>query len=304
MRYSQLRKLIREPLVHFLLIGAGLFLLFGWRGNPASLPGGQSGPPTTKIIVSQGDIDQMIALFGKTWQRQPTEEEIKGLIDEFVRDEIYYREAIAIGLDKDDAVLRRRLRQKMEFIFEDISSGAEPTDKELATFLKKHPEKYLIDPQMSFRHVYVNADKRGKSAEADARQILAQLNEGADPDSVGDPLLIESEIRLAPLWDIRKQFGDQFSRGLLTLKQGRWDGPVLSGFGLHLVFVKKRVGGRLPELNEVREMVKRDWMFEKQKELKDAAYAKIRERYTVVVERNKANAASASAAAGTKAVTR
>jgi len=296
--------LIREPLVHFLLIGAGLFLLFGLKGNPASLSGGQSGPLTARIVITQGDIDQMIALFGKTWQRTPTEEEIKGLIDEFVRDEIYYREAIAIGLDKDDSVLRRRLRQKMEFIFEDITSRAEPKDEDLNAFLKKHSEKYLIDPQMSFRHVYVNADKRGKSADADARQILAQLNEGADPDSVGDPLLIESEIRLAPLWDIRKQFGDQFSRGLLTLKQGRWDGPVLSGFGLHLVFVRKRVGGRLPELTEVREMVKRDWMFEKQKELKDAAYAKIRERYTVVVERNKANAASASIAVGTKAVTR
>ena len=296
--------MIREPLVHFLLIGAGLFLLFGLKGNPASLSGGQSGPLTARIVITQGDIDQMIALFGKTWQRQPTEEEIKGLVNEFVRDEIYYREAIAIGLDKDDAVLRRRLRQKMEFIFEDISSGAEPTDKDLDAFLKKYSEKYLIDPQMSFRHVYVNADRRGKSAEADARQILAQLNEGTDPDSVGDPLLMESEIRLAPLWDIRKQFGDQFSRGLLMLRQGRWEGPLRSGFGLHLVFIKKRVGGRLPELNEVREMVKRDWMFEKQKELKDAAYAKIREHYTVVIEKNKTEAASASAAAGTKATTR
>ena len=296
--------MIREPLVHFLLIGAGLFLLFGLKGNPASLSGGQSGPLTARIVITQGDIDQMIALFGKTWQRTPTEEEIEGLVNEFVRDEIYYREAIAIGLDKDDAVLRRRLRQKMEFIFEDISSGAEPTDKELATFLKKHPEKYLIDPQMSFRHVYVNADRRGNSAEADARQILAQLNEGADPDSVGDPLLMESEILLAPLWDIRKQFGDQFSRGLLMLRQCRWEGPVRSGFGLHLVFVRKRVGGRLPELSEVRDMVKRDWMFERQKELKDAAYAKIRERYTVVIEKNRTESASASAAAGTKAVTR
>jgi len=304
MRYSQLRKLIREPLVHFLLIGAGLFLLFGWRGNPASLPGGQSGPPTTKIIVSQGDIDQTIAVFGKTWQRKPTEEEIKGLIDEFVRDEIYYREAIAIGLDKDDSVLRRRLRQKMEFIFEDITSRAEPTDEDLNAFLKKHSEKYLIDPQLSFRQVYVNAEKRRKSAESDAREILTQLNKGIDPDSVGDPFLLESEIRLAPLWDIRKQFGDQFSRGLLELKPGRWEGPIQSAFGLHLVFVRKRVGGRLPELNEVREMVKRDWMFERQKELKDAAYAKIRERYTVVVERNKAEAASATPAASTKAVTR
>jgi len=288
-------KLLREPLVHFLLIGAGLFLLFGWRGGPAAPPAGQSGPQSAKIVVTQGDIDQAITTFTRTWQRPPTEEEAKGLVEDFVRNEIYYREALAIGLDRDDGVIRRRLRQKMEFIFEDIASHTDPTDAELLAYMNTHPEPYRVDPQIAFRHVYVNADKRGKNAEADARQILANLNAGADPETAGDPILLASEVPLSPLWDIKKQFGEEFGRNLLELKSGKWAGPVHSGYGLHLVLVTKRVGGRLPELKEVREVVKRDWTFDRQKEVKDAAYAKIRERYTVVVEKTDAVKQPASA---------
>ena len=293
-RHSSLvPRLLREPLVHFLLIGAGLFLLFGWRGGPASLPAGQSSLQSAKIVVAQGYIDQTVETFARTWHRPPTEEEQKGLIEDFVRNEIYYREALAMGLDRDDAIIRRRIRQKMEFILEDISGQVEPTDEDLRAFMKKHPERYLFDPQVSFRQVYVNADKRGKNAAPDAMEILARLNAGADPDTVGDPFLLESEFKLSPLWDISKQFGEQFSRKLLELKPGTWTGPVQSGFGLHLVFVRKRVGGRLPELKEVREMVKRDWTFERQKELKDAAYAKLRERYVVIVEKRNADSKTA-----------
>jgi hypothetical protein len=292
------KKFFREPLVHFLLIGAGLFLLFGWRSGPASLPAGQAGPQSAKIVVPQGDIDQMIATFTRTWQRPPTEEEVKGLIEDFVRNEIYYREALAMGLDRDDSVIRRRMRQKMEFILEDITAQTEPTDEELLAYMKKHPDSYLVDPQIAFRHVYVNVDKRGKNAEADARQILAQLNAGADPGTVGDPILLDAEIRLSPLWDIKKQFGEEFGRNLLALKSGKWEGPVRSGFGLHLVLVTKRVGGRLPDLKEVREMVKRDWVFDRQKEVKDAAYAKIRERYVVIVEKAKADDKTGSTVVG------
>ena len=284
-----MEKFFREPLVHFLLIGAGLFLLFGWRGGPASLPAGQSGPQSAKIVVPQSDIDQMTATFTRTWQRPPTEEEAKGLVEDFVRNEIYYREALAIGLDRDDSVIRRRMRQKMEFIFEDIAAQTEPTDEELLAYMKKHPDSYLVDPQIAFRHVYVNAAKRGKNAGTDALEILAKLNAGADPDGVGDPLLLASEVPLSPLWDISKQFGEPFSRKLLELKPATWTGPVQSGFGLHLVFVRKRVGGRLPDLKEVREIVKRDLMAERQKELKDAAYAKLRERYVVIIEKTKAD---------------
>jgi len=291
-------KIFREPLIHFLVIGAGLFLLFGWRGGPSSLPAGQTGPPSAKIIVTQDDIDQTIATFTKTWQRPPTEEEANGLVEDLVRNEIYYREAMAIGLDRDDSVIRRRMRQKMEFILEDITAQTEPTEEELLTYMKKHPDSYLVDPQIAFRHVYVNVDKRGKNAGTDALEILAQLNAGADPEAVGDPILLDAEIKLSPLWDIKKQFGEEFSRNLLEPKSGKWEGPVRSGYGLHLVLVTKRVGGRLPELKEVREMVKRDWTFARQKELKDAAYAKLRERYVVIVEKTKADNKTTSTVMG------
>lgn len=295
--------LLKEPLFHFLLIGAALFLLYGWKDNSASVPGGQTGMPTAQIVVNLDALDQMNNLFAKTWQRPPTEEEQKGLIADFVRNEIYYREAIAIGLDRDDEVFRRRLRQKMEFIYEDITSWAEPTDEDLKAFMEKHREKYLADPQLSFRQIYINTDKRGKSAESDARQILSQLAEGTDPDSAGDPTLLEPEVPLSPLWDIRKQFGDEFARNLLELKPEGWVGPIRSGFGLHLVFVREHLDRRLPDLDEARETVKRDWTAERQKELKDAAYAKIRERYTVTVEQPKTVAPSLAAAATTRATT-
>jgi parvulin-like peptidyl-prolyl isomerase len=290
------KKFFREPLVHFLLIGAGLFLLFGWRGGPASLPAGQAGPQSATIVVTPGDIDQIIATFTRTWQRPPTEEEAKGLVEEFVRNEIYYREAVAMGLDRDDGVIRRRMRQKMEFILEDITAQVEPTDEELLAYLKRHPDPYRIDPQIAFRHVYVNAARRGKNAGAEALEILAKLHAGADPGTAGDPFLLASEVPLSPMWDISKQFGERFSRRLLELKPGSWTGPVESGFGLHLVFVDKRVGGRLPELKAVRETVKRDWTFERQKELKDAAYAKLRERYVVIVETAKTDNVTTSTA--------
>jgi hypothetical protein len=298
------KKLIREPLVQFLLIGAGLFLLFGWRGGPAPLPAGQSGLPSAKIVIAPSDIDQMIAAFTRTWQRQPTETEVKSLVDNFVRDEIYYREALAMGLDRDDSVIRRRMRQKMEFIFEDITAQAEPTDEELLAYMKTHPDAYLIDPQIAFRHVYFNADRRGKNAEADARQILASLNEGMNAELAGDPFMLGADISLSPLWDIRKQFGEEFSRNLLELTSEKWEGPVRSGFGLHLVLVTKRVTSRLPELEEVRETVKGDLMAERQKELKDAVYAKLRDRYSVELERSETKALSSAEETRTPGVLR
>jgi hypothetical protein len=303
MKLTERKKMLKEPLLHFLLIGAALFLLFGWRGNNASMPGGQAGMQAAQITVRRDAIAQMNIQFEKTWQRPPTSEEEKVFVEDLIRNEIFYREALAIGLDRDDEVLKRRLRQKMEFIYEDISSWAEPTDADLTTFMKKNRETYLTDPILSFRQVYINTNKRGTSAESDARAILAQLVAGGDPDSVGDPTLLELEILLSPLWDIRKQFGDEFGKSLLEIKPRTWWGPIRSGYGLHLVFVKERQDGRLPELKEVREALKRDWTYERQKELKDAAYAKIRERYTVTVEGPKA-AAPLAAAAKTKETVR
>lgn len=285
-------RLLREPLVHFLIIGAGLFLLFGWKGNPASL---QAGPQSTTIIVARDTINQLVAAFNRTWMRPPTEGEIESLVENYIRDEVYYREAIAIGLDRGDAMIRRKLRQKMEFILEDIAAQTEPTDEELVRFMSEHPERYLIDPQIAFRQVYVNRDKRGDSAEEHARLVLERLNGGADPDSLGDQSMIDHTTDLSSLWEIRRQYGDSFGKQLLELEPGRWKGPLRSGFGLHLVFIEERVVGRMPELKEVRDAVKRDWAVALQKKLKDDVYAKIRERYTVKIENPTNGIASAEA---------
>lgn len=281
----------KEPLVHFLLIGSALFLLYGWQGYSAPTPVGPSGVSATQITVTSDDIERMNTLFARTWQRPATEEERKDLVDDFVRNEIYYREALLIGLDRDDAVLKRRLRQKMEFIYENISDLAEPVDEDLIDFMQAHPEKYFTDPRIGFRQVYISIDKRGTSAASDAGKILVQLNAGADPDTVGDFTLLEAEVPLSPLPEISRQFGNDFAQSLPESRPGVWVGPIRSGYGLHLVRVAGRVSGRLPDLKEVRELVKRDWMVEKQKALKDAAYAKIQKRYSVIVERPAVGAA-------------
>lgn len=301
---KKITSLLKEPLLHFLLIGAALFLVYGWRSDPAPVSGGQAGGSAEQIVLSWNGIEQINSQFVKIWQRPPTEEEQQELIEDFVRNEIYYREAVTIGLDRDDEVLKRRLRQKMEFIYEDINALAEPTDEDLMAFMQKHREKYLTDPQIAFRQVGVSEYKRGKRAETDARRFLEQLTAGADPDSVGDAMLLEPEVALSPLWEIKKQFGDEFGRSVLEITPGMWAGPIHSGFGLHLVYVEERQEIRLPDLAEVRETVKRDWLVEKQKEMKDAAYAKIRKRYSVSVERQKTVAPPVTTAANTEGSTR
>lgn len=286
-----MKRLLKEPLLHFLLIGAGLFLLFNWRSGPASLPGGQTGPESARIVVGQGDINQMVETFTRTWQRPPTDKEIAGLVESLIRDEIYYREAMAIGLDRDDSVIRRRLRLKMEYIFEDIAAQGEPTETELEIFFRKNGGKYLLEPQIAFRHVFISVDKRGENAETYSRQLLAELNNGVDPSTVGDPILPGPEIGLSSLRDIKSQFGEHFAESLLELQPGSWQGPLPSEFGLHLVFINDRKEERLPELHEVLENVKRDWAAERQRELKDAAYARLRERYLVEIEEPKSETA-------------
>ncbi|HET9951705.1 MAG TPA: peptidylprolyl isomerase [Candidatus Eisenbacteria bacterium] len=281
---GRIPKLLREPLLHFLLLGGALFLLHAWRSGSVSAPAGPSGAQAARIVVTQDDIARMERQFVATWQRPPGEEERRGLIEDFVRNEIYCREAIAIGLDRDDDVIRRRLRTKMEFLYEDVANWAEPTDDELRTFMLKHAEKYRTEPSVAFRQVFVSMAKRGASGESEARRLLARLTAGVDPNSVGDATMLEPEFPLSPLSDIRAQFGDEFAKALPTLAPGRWTGPIRSTYGLHLVLVSRRDDGALPEFGEIRDAVKRDWTIEKQSQVKDAAYAKLRERYTVAVE--------------------
>jgi hypothetical protein len=284
MKKTEEWNLLKEPLLHFLLIGVALFLLYGWRSNSASLPGNKPGSQTAQIVVSREAFERMNTQFIKTWQRQPTEEEQKRLTEDLIRNEIFYREAIAIGLDRDDAVLKRRLRQKMEFIYENISDLAEPSDEDLQTFMETHREKYITDPEIGFHQVYINVHQRGDNAVSHAQRLLGWLEKGADPNTIGDVTLLEPQMPLSPLRDIARQFGDEFTQYLLKSTLGKWTGPISSGYGLHLVLVTDRISSRLPDLEAIRTVVRRDWMAEQQRALKDAAYAKLRQRYTVIVE--------------------
>jgi hypothetical protein len=283
-----LKKLLHEPLFHFLLIGAGLFLIFGWRGGPASPPGGQAGSPSTKIIVSQGQIEHLAAQFNRTWQRRPTEQELKGLIDSHVRDEISYREAMAMGLDRDDPNIRRRMRLKLETLNEDIAAAMSPTDQDLQAFLEQHPDAFLEEPRAAFRQVFLNPDHSGANFEAEARNLLAQLRAaGPDADLSGfgnSPMMLSKDLPLSTVSEIGRLFGQQFGKNVVKLEPGQWQGPVRSGYGLHLVLVTERQPARLPELAEVREHVEREWIFARKREMQEAMYEKLAQRYTVVIE--------------------
>lgn len=294
------KKLIHEPLVHFLAIGAGLFLLNGLLGGSFAT---QSEQNANRIVVSQGQVEHLTAQFARTWQRPPTEAEVKGLIDEYVLDEISYREALALGLDRDDPTIRRRLRLKLETLNEDIVAAVPPSDEDLQKFLEKHPDSFRREPQVAFRQVFLNPDRRGRKADEDARNLLARLR-AAGPDvdlaGFGDQLMmVPNDLPLSAGWEIGRLFGEQFRENVLEQAPGRWEGPIRSGYGLHLVLVREKTPERLPELSEVRTEVEREWLFARKKEMQEAIHKKLLERYTVVVERPPDAGGKGSAVAAT-----
>ncbi len=274
-----MRKILREPLLHFLIIGAGIFFVSWLMNGPAE-------PQSGRIVVTPGQIERLTATFKKTWQRPPTRPELDGLIEDYVRDEIFYREALAVGLDKDDTVIRRRLRQKMEFITEDLAAQAEPGDDELRAYLKKHAQDFFIEPQTSFQHIYLSPDKR-TDAGGDARQlldILVRTEPAMDTAELGDPFLLPREFGHSSGTEIARLLGKAFATDLERIEPLRWSGPIPSSYGIHLVFVRNRIPGRTPALDEVRDAVKREWLAARRKQIKDDIYRDLRKRYTVVIE--------------------
>jgi hypothetical protein len=227
-----LQRLLREPLLHFFVLGGGIFLLFGVTGDAER-------QQPDEIVVTTGQIDRLVKGWKKTRMRAPTAPELEGLVADYIREEIYYREALAMGLDSDDMIIRRRLRQKMEFLTEDLLRQAKPTQAELQTYLDENASAFVIEPRLTFRHVYFSVDKRGEHANNNAITALASLRE-ADVNieiaTRGDPLPLARSYISLPASETRNLFGQNFATELLTLEQGRWQGPVRSGYGLHLVF--------------------------------------------------------------------
>jgi len=267
--------IFREPLVHFILIGACLFLMFGVTRQ-------DDGDTANRIIVDPGQLQQLQAQFKRTWLRPPRENEMVSLIESYVRDEVYYREAVAMGLDRNDPQVRRRMRMKLEFLLEDLTADEAPDEKVLFAYLRQHEGKFFVEPQVSFQQVYLNPDKH-QDFDAKAQKMLAGLSKGAAPESVGDRTMLPYEYMRATKTDIARAFGEEFANDVAKLTPGDWTGPLYSRLGVHLVKVSERVEGRLPELSEVRDQVEREYTAERRKELKDIAYQRLRERYEIVV---------------------
>jgi len=275
-----IRRLLREPLFHFLLIGTALFLLYG------ALNRGRSDAPR-EIVISDARVEALAENFATVWMRPPTASEIKGLIDDYVAEEIYYREAVAMGLDRDDTIIRRRLRQKMEFISEDIAEAAEPTDAELQAYLDQHADKFATPVELTFRQVYLSGEKRGDRVRADAEKLLRELQAGRgprDPAEEGDATLLPSTMEAASPQAIASTFGEDFAAQIDEAPVGQWSGPIESGFGLHIVKVEERTAGRQPTLAEIRPIVLREWQSEERRRQNESFLETLRKKYKVRVE--------------------
>ena len=271
---------LREPLLHFLIIGTGLFLLY-----EVTRDGTESAP--REIVISESRIEALAENFARTWMRPPTPEELRGLVDDYVKEEVFYREAIAMGLDRDDTVIRRRLRQKIEFVSEDAAATAEPTDVQLQQLLTAHPEKFVEPARVTFQQVFVNAEKRGDAARRDAEQILVGLQAGpghATPAEAGDPTLLPAGLEEASPQEISSSFGDEFGKQLEAAPIGQWSGPIASTFGLHLVRVTARSAGALPQLADIRPIVVREWQAQQRTQAGDSFYSSLRSKYEVRYE--------------------
>ena len=272
---------LKEPLLHFLFIGAALFVLFYEVGAPVA-------ERTDVITVSGQDLEQMSALWAKRWQRPPTSAELDGLVESRIREEVLYREAQALGLDQDDTIVRRRMTQKMEFLFGDLTTGTEPTDEELQAYLEANAERFLIAPRFSFMHVFLNSEKRGDMAMQDAELLLDDLRlQGvrADPFAVSDASLIDNRFDNVRDREISRMLGEQFATGVVKAPVGQWHGPVVSAYGVHLVFVGERQEARTPQLADIRDRVRTEVEAERRREANEAMYQQLRARYEIRIDR-------------------
>ena len=275
-------KLLREPLLHFMFIGAVIYLLYGIFAEPVPEADDKT------IVVTAGEVEWMQTSWQKRWNRSPTAAEFDGLIQQYIRETVLYREALTMGLNKHDQVIRRRLAQKLEFLAKDLVTLIPPTDEELQTYFDAHQDRYQEPVLYTFTQVFIDPDKRGDATLDDAEVIKANLiTQGDaidDPGALGDDFMLQNYYPEKDLVEIQKQFGSGFTDSLTELSPGQWHGPVLSGYGVHLVYISSINEPPAPVFTEVRERVVQDWTMDKGEELNEKFYASLRDQYTVVIE--------------------
>jgi parvulin-like peptidyl-prolyl isomerase len=277
---SRPRSILREPLVHFLIGGALLFALDAWSGR-------DDDDPSYQVTVGAGQIERLRQAWQAQSGRPPNEQELGALVEDQVREEIFYREAVRRGLDDGDVLVRRRLAQKLSFLIEDLAAVEQPSDDELRRFHQERADRYAEPARLSFRHVFFSRDRRADAA-ADAGAALASLRLAAAsagrPGSLGDPFMLHSEYAGRSRQEVRELFGPDFAEALFALQGSGWQGPVRSSYGEHLVEVSARADQRTPPFEEVRQSVLRDFQQERREQANAEAYREMRSRYQVEVE--------------------
>lgn len=261
-----MRKILTEPLLYFLLAGAAIFAVAKLTGTAGE---------DYRIEVTDAERARISDQWRSQMGRVPTNEELAGLVEQWVREEIYYREALRMGLDRNDVIIRRRLAQKLTFLTEDVIAGSTPSPEELRTYFEANADRYRIPERFTFRHRYFS-DERRPNAEADAAAALA------DETVRGDPFMLQRAYALRSSREIADLFGADFAAGLARLDPGRWQGPIRSAYGWHLVLLEQRAPARLPSLEEVQKRVAADLSQERRRQANEAYYQSLRQRYEII----------------------
>ena len=272
-----------DPLVQYLLVGlvlaAGYLFVHGV---------GDQNDDTQRIDVGAAEIQWLHRNWESRWQRPPTESELRGLVNNYVREEVYYRTGVAMGLDRGDDVIRRRVQQKIEMMTEDVAALVQPTEAELQAFLVEHAADYAIPEQRAFTHIYFNLDQRGREGYTAAEALLADLQarpgDVSDAAQLGDRFLLGYRFDLVTPHAVRREFGADFATAMFALDPGGWTGPIESGFGLHLVRIDAVEPGRASTLDEVRSAVQRDFQVAYQQRASDEIYATLAGEFDIVVD--------------------
>jgi hypothetical protein len=237
-----------------------------------------------EIVVSAQQVELLSSLWEKQWRRPPMPQELEGLINSYIREEVLYREALAMGLDRDDMVVRRRLAQKIEFLAQDLATRGETSEQELRTFFEEHPEIFEEPGRITFSHVYINVDQHGNDSFDVAEEVLGKLQAGGDPEGLGDRFMLQKDyLRKSPS-EVARHFGSQFADEVFEIEMGEWQGPVQSGYGLHLVLVESQEEPYLPQLEDVRGEVRDEFQSFRRREVDELFYNKLREGYEIVIE--------------------
>jgi len=266
-------KLFREPLFLFFFFGFLLFFVYTRISNLVEQKNRQ-------IIVNAGQIELLAETFTKTWNRTPTKDELVSQIDNYVMDEIFFKEAVAMGLDKTDQAVKRRMRQLMEMMLDDFAS-VYPSEDQLQKYLSEHPDEFRRDPRISFRHIHFQMGDR-----QNAMDLLAGLQDGSvrAENYSGSMVMIPDRFTDESRQEIKRLFGDLFTNRIFDLDEGIWQGPVESAYGWHLVNTGQRTEGKVPELNEIWDQVEREWSFDMRRRIKEEQYQKMRESYQITIE--------------------